>query len=397
MKNKNSLKGYVLFAGMAVLIVSAWYNALGNTHRDEELLDDYLSRVSEHEEKEAYITAAGYCVKALEIRKDDAEIMLRAADNYLKCGDRNAFLKYCRMAAEEAPESDRSWLAMGEYYFESGDIKTAMECLEKAPGNDMPEDIKNLENHIRGSYSMGNKKFSCVKGFYNQYCAVSDEKGRWGLADENGQLQLVMKYDDIGACSTDEDVIPVCNEGKWYFSDLEGRIKYVPNRKYDYLGSYSCGFAPFSADGEYGYMRLDYKEETKKYDYAGAFSEGAAAVRKAGKWAVIDDSLNEITGYIFDDIELDDYGFCVKNGIISAVKNGKQVSLDVHGNEVSDKVQAVCGFTPVECDDLWGFADENGEVLTDICFDDVYEFSENGRTCVLQDGYWRIMILDLYR
>ena len=271
MKNKNSLKGYVLFAGMAVLIASAWYNVSGNTHRDEELLDDYLSRVSEHEEKEAYITAAGYCVKALEIRKDDAEIMLRAADNYLKCGDRNAFLKYCRMAAEEAPESDRSWLAMSEYYFGSGDIKTAMEYLEKATGNDMPEDIKNLGNHIRGSYSMGNKKFFGVKGFYNQYCAVSDEKGRWGLADENGQLQLVMKYDDIGACNTDEDIIPVCNEGKWYFSDLEGRIKYVPNRKYDYLGAYSCGFAPFSADGVYGYMRLDYKEETKTFDYAGAF------------------------------------------------------------------------------------------------------------------------------
>ena len=69
----------------------------------------------------------------------------------------------------------------------------------------------------------------------------------------------------------------------------------------------------------------------------------------------------------------------------------------MHGNEVSDTVKAVCGLTPVNCDNLWGFADENGEVLTDICFDDVYEFSENGRTCVLQDGYWRIMILDLYR
>lgn len=396
MKRKKSFNCAAVFTAMVLLTGAAWYSAFGDDGRQDAVFMEYRAQAAEHEEKEAYITAAEYCVKALSIRKDD-EMMLRAAEDYLKCGDRNNFLKYCRMAAEKSPDSDRPLLLMTEYWLDYRDYKKADEVINTANGNEFPDEIKKLKNRIKGDFSTGYKTFSDVKGFYSGYCAVSDEKGHWGLADEEGRLEFLMKYDDIGAYNEKEDIIPVCNDGKWYFADSEGRIKYVPDRQYSYLGAYSDGLSPFSADGEYGYMSLDYTEKLEKYDYAGAFSDGVSAVKKAGKWALLDSSLNEITGFVYDDIELDRYGFCVRNGKISAVRDGEKIFLDLSGNEIQNDSASLCGLTPVCSDGLWGFCGDDGEMLIEPQFEEVMDFSENGRACVKKNGLWMILTLELYR
>lgn len=394
---KRSFRGTAVFSAMVLLAGAAWYSVFCDSGKQDALFMEYRAAASEHEEKEAYITAAEYCVKALEIRKDDTELMTRAAEDYLKCGDRNAFLKYCRMAAEKSPESDRPWILLAEYWINSGDYRKARDVLAHADGSEMPGEVSELKKAIMGGYETGYRAYSEVRGFCSGYCAVSDETGRWGLADENGSLVFLMKYDDIGAYCQDEDIIPVCSDGKWYFSDSEGRIKYVPDRNYTWLGSYSDGLSPFEYDGKYGYMELDYTEKTEKYDYAGPFRDGVAAVRRAGKWSLIDDELREITGFVLDDVTLDGYGFCVNNGKITVVRDGEVKYLDTSGKEISDSLRPACGLVPFCSDGMWGFYGENGDVIISPEFENVLNLSENGRTCVMQDGKWRIMTLLLYR
>lgn len=389
---KNNIR-YTIFAAMAALASVGWTGAFRNGNIRDIKFCEYIEKAQEHECKEAYITAADNYVRALEIRPSDTEIMISAAENYMKCGDRNGFLRYCNMAAETAPEKDRSYLLLGRYYHETGEIKKAQEILNAAPKGENSDEILSLLHTLKYEYKKGYRSFSDVGGFYGEYCAVCDETGKWGLADKKGDIAVSMQYDAIGAYNADEDIVPICDNGKWYFIDIQNRKKYAPDREYSYLGTYSCGYAPFEYDGKYGYMSLDYEEDAYGYDFAGTFSDGIAAVKLDGKWALIDAGFEEVTGFVYDDIKVDRYGACVKNGRIYAVCDGINIVLDLNGSETDDEPAFICGLSPVCKNGKWGYADSSGNIVIENSFENVLPFSPAGTACVLKDGMWSIIWL----
>lgn len=390
------IKKYVYPLSLLLLVSMAWARVLDGSGSDAAVCAEYVKNARINEEKQAYITAAGYYARAAEYDPENTELLIHAAENFLRCGENSRFINYCNTAAEKDTDSDVPWLMLGEYYLERGEADKTAELLRNMPEGAKSDKIYDLVSRAECSFRKGYRTFSDAMPFHGEYCAVRD-RDFWGLMDEEGRYVIVPEYDDIGAYNPDEDIVPVSENGIWKFINSDSQVKYVPSEKYTYLGSYDAGLAPFCCDGEYGYTDLEYHEKPERYEYAGAFSDGTAAVKKNGRWALVDSELRCLTEYEFDDITLDRYGFCSHSGIICAVKDGKTVFLNSDGKENGSGKAFSCGLRPVKTGKSGGYENENGDIVIDEFFDEVSEFSENGRAMVCEDSRWKMITLDMYR
>lgn len=374
----------------------SWLRVTGCSGSDEAVSAELVGKAQINEQRKAYITAAEYYARAAEYTPQNTDILISAAENFLLCGENEMFLKYCRMAAENDIQSDIPWVMMGEYFLEKGDAVMAAELLNDVPDEALTDAVYDILSRAKSSFHKGYRTFTEVRPFHDGYCAVKD-RDMWGIIDDQGRYCILPEYTEAGAFSAAEDIVPVCRDGIWCFVNSENQIKYVPSEKYTYLGAYASGLAPFCCDGEYGYTDLEYNEKSERYDYAGAFSEGVAAVEKDGRWTVVDENLKNITENEFDMIMTDSYGFCCHGGVIIAVKDGETYALDRSGNYISDRTVFSCGLSPVSCGEFQGYQDEKGDIVIDAFFDEVTDFSENGRAMVKEDGRWKMITLDMYR
>ncbi len=394
MKNKKYL---ILFTMTAMLCVM-WVSVLGGGKSKNHKYQEYIKKAEQHEQKEAYITAADNYLKALKIYPDDYGLMIKIAENYMKCDDRNGFLQYCDMAADKNASADEPYLLKAEYYSKAEEYEDAINILNCAPKKDMGDKVERMLSTLQYKFSDSYHSYSDMKYFYDGYASVQNEKGHWGIADSEGNIRLTARYDEIGgAYNKDKDIVSVCEGGEWYFSDLKGRKKYVPDNYYSFLGTYSEGFAPFEYKGKYGYMDLEYNEYSCEFDYAGAFLNGVAAVKKNGKWALIDTRFKNVTEFIYDDIKTDCYGFCINDPVITVSRNGEEYNINKNGKKTDNDMKYSCGLTPVCDDNMWGYADMSGKMVIEPQYQDVNPFTETGTASVKENGSWHVIKLYSYK
>lgn len=385
---------FLVLAVMIAATALSWTMVIKNCNNGSKLYRRYICSAQRHEEKQAYITAAENYIKALELDPGNYDLIIKIAQNYYNCDDKNSFVQYCNMALSADPMQTKPYILMCDYYCQRDEYSMALKVLSSAH---LCDEIADKINSIRYEYKKGYKTFAAVKGFYNGYAAVQSEKGKWGITDTLGHTMLPYKYDEIGgAYDPEEDVIAVCSENEWYFSDIMGRKKYVPDRKCSFIGSYSCGYSPFECDGKYGYMNLEYEEFNYEYDFAGAFSDGIAAVMKDGKWALIDSKFKNITDFVYDSVELDKYGFCSSYGLIHAEREGVRICIDLKGNKTEEKEKYMCGVRPYSEEGYWGYCNTDTDFVIDAMYEETLPFTGDGSAFVKENGIWYIISLKIY-
>lgn len=177
---------------------------------------------------------------------------------------------------------------------------------------------------------------------------------------------------------------------------------------------------------------------------------GVAAVKKDGKWGFIkynsESGVIELTGYIYDDVYLDGYGYPLccgygyvkksgvggwslvrvlmneeRNSIIgitevgdktfedvrpfgrygAAMSGGKWGFLNEFGDWViesayDDAYSLMCGLAPVKINGMWGYIDAVGKVIIEPQFDEAQPFNSNGIAPVSVNGVWELIQLVEY-
>lgn len=372
----------------AACLTSAYYIFIGND-TDEQKKLEYIEKAEYHEQRSAYITAAEYYEKAVECDPENTELMLKAAKNRLLCRDEEEFEKYCQMA-EDCGSIEAYKMEIRKNIDEGDPEKaylTALEVSDKI----LDDECRQLKTSLKYSYEESVMCYEDMKGFHDGVTAVKTD-GKWGLADSDGYSVCECIFDDAGAYCREKDIFPVCSDDEWYFADINGNRKYVPERKYSFLGAYSDGYAPFSDGKKYGYMTLDYKEKNLKYDFAGSFSDGVAAVSENGKWYLIDSDLKRISDE-YDHIQTDRYGFCSSDGMIMVTKNGHTENMYSNGKTQKKENDSFVLPQKYHDGDLFGFKNEQGSPVIDPVFDEVLAFSGSGSACVRKGDSWYVIRL----
>ena len=384
---------------MVIMLLFSWSVIMTYDKNQNEIYDNQLQKAQKLEKKEIYIDAVGEYETLLSMKPQDFETAIKIADLYEKLEQPDNYKKALKKAIDLNPSNIETYIRLADAYVDSGNdselYNVLMEAKKADPEN---QEIKSRLIELMKQYSVRAIDDTEVGDFYyydgNGYCAVVKRDGKCGLISPGGSLVLDPKYDEFGL--KQDSLMPVKEDGHYFYVDNNMYKKLVPDVEMEYLGSFGEGKAAAAYNGKYGYInkslyQLKNGSETLpanengeivysfEYDYAGAFANNAAAVKKGDKWAIINGNLEPVTGFDFDDILMDDYGYCSKYKRIVVRKNSEFFIYDCEGNQISGPYEEVKLFkseqpTAVKVNGKWGYVDSDGKITIEPVYDDAEPF-----------------------
>lgn len=249
--------------------------------------------------------------------------------------------------------------------------------------------------------------FSDIKDWSRgDYSFATNSDRKKGVVSSKGNYIVSAKYDDIMSFSANELLIGVNDDGQLVYTNADGFRKRVPynNEKNEliypqYIGPFENGCANVCLDDKWGYCTSDMKYGYVQYEYASAFSDGVSAVKTAGKWGLLNLAFNEILPASYDEIYVDEYGYCAENGMmfikngvwelyrIVYDENGYAASLEKCSEQTFDEVSSFGTCGAVKKNGKWGFIRASGDWLIEPSYDGAKSF-RSGIGAVKKNGKW---------
>ncbi|WP_027089405.1 WG repeat-containing protein [Thomasclavelia saccharogumia] len=345
--------------------------------------------------KEIYIDAIEYYSEAVNSKPSNMDIRLKLADSYLKLGNNSQFETILKNTIDLDAENETAYLKLAKYYAKTENYQEAYKTLLDAKNVKNRKEIDELLESYKSFYRVVGAYVDDVKQWRNSYLPI--KKGEtWGLLNNTGNLVIESIYQEIGCFSNEEKVTPVYDGSQWYYIDENGYKKLVGDHEYSYLGNFANGYAPACYNEKYGWIDRDFNEYKMEYDYTTAFCNGIAAAKKGDKWALIDKNLKQLTKFKFDEIVLDENGFCANGESIFVKEKDKYYLIDGDGKRIGklefDDVKAFNGnqYAAVKKGNEWGYVNTEGKLAIKYQYEDACSFA-NGVAGYKDHGAWGVI------
>ncbi len=331
--------------------------------------------------------------------------------------------KYIALSKElikRNPEDPRIPNELADYYLrtDNNDIYNFIHSEEDKLSVENFAHLAEIYDNIRGRYSSKQLKLISASESHEDYSFGLNDKGSACIL--NAETEVIYKNPDsqIFAFSPESQYASVIDEDQLVYENISGLRRIVPydgEKKellyYKYLGSYTGTISNVcNENGVWGYMDTNGNTAYMEYTYTTPFESSVSAVQKDGKWAFISRyTFGAITGYDFDDVYIDEYGFASSHNIAYVKKSGQNKwSLAVITDEAKEEGGSVkhnLTFNVVKENEFdsvrpfyekggavctngrWFFIDKAGERMFDGDFADAYSF-RNGRAAVSVSGKW---------
>lgn len=397
---------------MIIMLLFSWSIILNYDKNQDEIYQQQLQKAQKLESKGIYIDAVTEYEKLLSMKPDDFSTAVKIADLYEELEQSENYKKALKKAINLDPDNINTYLRLADFYTEFGNNEELYNVLMDA--NDVDPDNQNIKNRLTElmkEYTITVLEDTDVGDLYpfegGGYCAKVKRDDKYGLISPGGTLVVDSIYEDIGL--RQDSLLPVKENGHYFYVDNNMYKKLVPDVEVEFLGTYGEGKAPAAYEGKYGYVnkslyQLKNSTETVppdkdgnivysfEYDFAGSFANNAAAVKKGDKWAIINGELEAVTGFEFDDILMDDFGFCSNYDRIIVKKNNEFFVYDCQGNQISGPYEDAKLFkseqpAAVKLNGKWGFVNQKGEITVNPIYDDAESFCVDYAP-VKKDGKW---------
>ncbi len=366
---------------VVALFAAAWYMVFQKATTLPVEYNNSITLARENAEKGIYKKALANYKAAMKIKDDDIDIHLEIADIYLKSGDERAFVNYCENIAKTFPKDQKSYDVLIEHYVKKSEYVKCFDLIRTAKRRKVSSDALNrVEKEIKYKYITKSSTYGDVKVFNEGLCPVKI-KDKWGyVSDDIATIKFSAVYENAEIYTGGTALVKT--EKDLFYIDVNGEKDLVPEEDFDYLGTFRT-IAAASQNGKYFYVDKSFKKKFGDYDFAANFSNSIAAVKKGDKWALVNDAGQETTGFVYEDIKLDEKGNCYRNGVVFVKENGKYYMIDTAGTKISDKAfDDVVTFaavepTAVKIGNLWGFVDNTGTMIIEPKYDDAKAFSNS--------------------
>lgn len=433
----------LILMGMVVLLVISWSNIMNYKNDIEKEYQQHIDAADAYLKKDIKIDAVYEYERALEIKPSNYKLAMKIGGLYKDLELYNDYIAALKKAIDADKTKAKPYLDVAKYYLSINNYLDAYSVLSLAETNDVKnKDIEKKLIELRGRFVLstpkpGQEVRACyIDGNDPGYYVTKSDKGA-ALFTTDGQtiVPLDKGYEDVGLQSN--DYISVCKDSEYFYITPQGYRKLVPDEKAEYLGTFGSGYAPACFDGKWGYVAEDMKPQHMDYTHTYPFSNGVAAVEDDGKWYVVDTNFEKVGGKTFEDVKMDDYGYCSTYGVFWAKNDGKYDLYDLQGNKltkkgyddaklfVSDEAAPVksgdkwgyvskegkeiikpeyedanafnVGYGPVSIDGKWGAIDKNRNIVIEPRFQSFDSFDKSGKAVVKESGAISIMSVELYK
>ena len=420
----------------SLLLGLSWYTAISGAINNPKKIEEHLARAAELEAQGIYVDAVTEYEGALEYRPGDVEISLKMANAYLQMGNSRKFISICKSAAEANQENAQALDCLMNYYIEENNeasaVKYLSEFTEKYPNN---ENAWKWLTQLKGSHIELYCNYEELSAIYGGSMVIG-QAGKYGLADSLGNEVLGAEYEEVHPFSGDGLAL-VYKDGKYLYVDEDGQTRLVADTAYTNLGMMSSDRTVATVDGKYGYLDEALQPVTEFiWDDLTLISDSIGACQLNGKWALVNKNGKTKTEYIYEDVIVDENGFCSGQKCIFVKEGGKYHLVDKKGENIGeltfdnahcfsgDGYAAVCengkwgfvnskgeleieylyddaqsfsnGFAAVRTGEKWGYVDEGGNLVIEPCFEVATPVSEAG-TAAVKSEKWELIQLNVFR
>ena len=370
---------------MIALIFISWGSLIKKKSDDSVNYKQYIETADKFASKGIYIDAISEYEKALALAPEDYDLIMKVANVYKTMGNTSGYINLCDKAIGVDNSKPEPFVNKIRYHIDKKEYAKAVECLASAVNVEAKSEMQSLIDSLQGQYDDIYMNVAEIGSWHAQeslnYVTVQNG-GKYGIINgANGSTVIRASYDYIGAYSDEDKVIPCCYDGMYFYIDSAGNKKLVGDKDYQYLGSFGNGYAPAQLDDMYGYINRNFDEFNFEYDYAGAFSNGVSAVKKDDKWALLGSDMKLVTGFEFEDIKLDSYGYCSYYKTVVAKKDGKYSLYDLSGNKRIngdyDDIEPLASLVEpvaVKSGKKWGFITQAGDEIIEPQYDEAHSF-----------------------
>ncbi len=389
-------KKLIFILVLIVIAAVGWLGAVNSLSNTEETATQaaLVAEADALAEKELYVRALPLYLEALGYATDANDaIEQKLLDVYLDYGKTSDYTALVEKRAAANTASETEYLTAAQLYLSGGDVDSAaillLTGIDKLGSDALIEyydsncylyDMRNT-NYLTIIPTATNQIMAAYNGVCWQYIGSN---GRVAIP---GEFEAATSFNNGGfaAVKTDGQYYVITSDGSKYgidetgLDDVSGIANYVIGQK----------------DGKYGYYTADFKLASTglQFDKITLNSNERALVSDGGKWAIISDSGDKISDFVYDDAAINSIGCAYAGGVAMLCEGGSWYIISIDGEKVSPtgfadaRAPESSGYIAVSNGSAFGFVDQSGNVKLDYTYEDAKSFSE-GLAPVKVDGKW---------
>lgn len=389
-------KKLIFILVLIVIAAVGWLGAVNSLSNTEETATQaaLVAEADALAEKELYVRAVPLYLEALGYATDANDaIEQKLLDVYLDYGKTSDYTALVEKRAAANTASETEYLTAAQLYLSGGDVDSAAILLRTGIdklGSDALIEYYDSNCYL---YDMRNTNYltiiptatNQIMAAYNGVC--------WQYIGSNGRVAIPGEFEaatsfnngGFAAVKTDGQYYVITSDGSKYgidetgLDDVSGIANYVIGQK----------------DGKYGYYTADFKLASTglQFDKITLNSNERALVSDGGKWAIISDSGDKISDFVYDDAAINSIGCAYAGGVAMLCEGGSWYIISIDGEKASPtgfadaRAPESSGYIAVSNGSSFGFVDQSGNVKLDYTYEDAKSFSE-GLAPVKVDGKW---------
>lgn len=414
-------KNLIIVLVLAIICVMGWVAVATQTVSSNSNYENYVSQADTWVEQGLYQRAILKYEEALAEKtteelyeKINIAYELRYAEAEKETYD--AYYNFLGTAIVMYPGNEKLVDKYIEFCQQRESYKLMYDCLvnAKASGYDK-EKADELILVAQYAFDLTGSERSGIKQCLGNYYVVS-RNNEWGIYSGEDAIVADMDYTSVGLCNEEGTAVFTRDDSRLINKD--GMVLGIFEDYITEAGILAEGLVPACSNGVYSYYDEFGRKNFGEYEMAGMFQNGKAAVKKDGKWMLVDekgdvvsDKYEEIVidfagRYIIDGtiilsqkagtykicdeklevketIKCDDIDIYTDDGIIAFCKEGKWGFINQDNKVVIkpkfDKAKSFSNGVAAVCkEEKWGFINKEGELVIDYQFADVGYMQENG-------------------
>lgn len=397
MKNYRTLFPIIL----TVLMIVSIYSMISGASAQKKEIDHMLKKAESYAAQELYDKAADVYNEILFI-EDRVEYYLDVIDMYYDADDYEDSESWCEVALRKYPKEVRVYERCMRVYIKQEEYSDAYSIADEFDGRELTsKKMEDFKKSIEYVYQETPILYDEVLQPSSGYANVSDDE-KWGIITVQGKRKVKTEYEKLGFFAN--ELLAVCDtKGNWYFMNENGEYVYNISKsvggKVTDVGLYNEELVSICVDGVYAYYDINFQKQSDSYEYAGTFNGGVAAVKKDGKWKLINSTGDAVTKTSYEEIILDERGICCVKDRIFVKSDEEYILVDKTGKRIgqesfeSAKLFSGEDYAAIMRGDLWGFVDISGKTIIEPKYQDAKSFSM-GLAAVCDDNLWGYINVD---
>lgn len=389
-------KSNVIIAICLILVcVIGWFAVGSQVIKNSSNYSNYIKEADDWVERGLYQRAIGNYQLALKEKEsaDLYEIINNAYQLRFKEAPEETledYMDFLESAIAAYPGNKVLVDSFYDIFYSESEYEDLYNCLTNAIKNGYKtEEIQAKLLIVKYAYDLRRSEFAGIKQSVGDIYSTARNNG-WNIYSIEDGYMLTTEYDYVSQVSKDGIFVVTGKDSR--IMDKTGMVLGIFEKKVTDAGLYADKLLPACVDGKYSFYNDLAEEQFGGYEMAGTFQDGLAAVKKDGKWMLID-TKSEIKSQTFDEIVLDHTGRYIIDGYMIA-KSGDKYGL--YDEKLKLKAELDCTDVDVCTEDgviavckgeKWGFVNTAGKVVIEPSFDNAKSFS-NGLAAVMKDGKW---------